>query len=258
MNTRPVIIGGFYRSGTTLLRRLIDAHSRFHCPPEIKFFKDFFGDYLDDPLAHVRCFRTLRSLDVPEDELLARFGAVFIECREIAARRAGKARWADKNPENVLYLPQWQSLLSEGFFFIHVVRDPLDALASLREIGFSKTVPAAFEAKVRLYKQYREAGESWCRKHPATSMTIHYEVLVRQPEETLRKLFAALGEVFEPEVLDLFHAPTRGVGIEDPKVATTRAVHADSVGRWKRDLSAEEVHTGRWLLGSVLDSSKEV
>ena len=37
----PIIIGGFYRSGTTLFRRLIDSHSRIHCGPEVKYFEDY-------------------------------------------------------------------------------------------------------------------------------------------------------------------------------------------------------------------------
>ena len=50
----PIIIGGFYRSGTTLFRRLIDSHSRIHCGPEVKYFEDYFGDYIHDDLAHKR------------------------------------------------------------------------------------------------------------------------------------------------------------------------------------------------------------
>lgn len=38
---QPIIIGGCYRSGTTLLRRLLDSHSNVHCRPEVKFFNDY-------------------------------------------------------------------------------------------------------------------------------------------------------------------------------------------------------------------------
>jgi hypothetical protein len=50
-NTWPIIIGGCHRSGTSLLRRILNARSRIHCGPEIKFLRDFHGDYYGDPSA---------------------------------------------------------------------------------------------------------------------------------------------------------------------------------------------------------------
>jgi len=108
----PIIVGGFYRSGTSLVRRLLDAHSRIHCPPEIKFMKDFNGDYLHDDLAGLRFFGTVGSMGLEEDELLRIFGQAYVASRELACKRIGKVRWADKNPENALYLKQWHELLN--------------------------------------------------------------------------------------------------------------------------------------------------
>lgn len=236
----PIIVGGFYRSGTTLVRRLLDGHSRIHCGPEVKFFKDFYGDYLNDPLAHVRLFSTARTYRLRENNLLAIFGRAFLEFHEVAARAAGKARWADKNPENVLYLEQWQLLLPRGFTFVHVVRDPFDTLASLVEVGFPKAVPAEFEEKARLLKKYRDEAAAYCASHPATSVEIRYEDLVAAPEATMRGLLQRLGEDFEPALLQSIAAPERGSGIEDPKAGRHAVVHADSVGRGCRDLSADQ------------------
>jgi hypothetical protein len=246
----PIVVGGFYRSGTSLTRRLLDAHSRIHCGPEVKFFKDLHCDYLDDPLGHVRLFSTLPSLGLESDEICDIFGRAFIEAHEIAARKAGKARWADKNPENVLYLEQWQRLLPQGFAFIHVVRNPLDVLASLLEIGFPKAVPAAFEEKVKFLKTFIEKGTQYQNLHPETSFRIQYEELVTAPTATLTDLFHWLGEEFEPQILDNFNHAKRGQGIEDPKVGGTKSVHNLSVGRWQTDLTPEQVEIAKALLAS--------
>lgn len=246
--TRPIIIGGFYRSGTTLLRRILDAHSRIHCGPEVKFLKDFYGDYQDDPLAHARFFTSARSYPVPEAWLLDTFGRAFVAFHERAAVAAGKPRWADKNPENVLYLDAWESILPNGFCFIDVVRDPHDALASLVEIGFAKAVPAGFAEKVELYARFREAGARYLKAHPDTAVQISYEALARAPEQTIRDLMDRLGEPFEPAMLSAINAPERGAGIEDPKARAEATVHERSVGRGARDLPEE----ARQLVGKRL------
>ncbi len=249
MKDLPIIIGGFYRSGTSLVRRLLDSHSRIHCGPEVKFFKDFYGDYLQDDLHHVRLFRTLSTLGLGEEEMLSIFGRAFVESHELAARKAGKVRWADKNPENVLYLKQWSQLLPGGFVFIQIVRNPLDALASLKEIGFHKAVPAAFSDKVRLLKNFLDAGTLHTEQHPENSLTLCYEDIVREPGVTLEYLFSWLGEIFEPEVLERFFLPERGDGIEDPKVKMTHDVHDHSIGRWRQDLTPEEINAVQSILG---------
>lgn len=256
-NRIPIIVGGFYRSGTSLVRRLLDAHSHIHCGPEVKFFKDFYGDYMNDELHHVRLFKTLESLGLTEDELLMLFGKTFIAAHELAASKAGKIRWADKNPENVLYLSQWSRLIPSGFLFIHVVRHPLDALASLKEIGFSKAVPAAFEDKARLYLRYHNEAEAYMLNHRETSIRIRYEDLTTDPEKTLAVLFGFLGVSYEPDVLMDYFAPERGAGIEDPKVGTTRRIHSDSIGRWHKDIDASEKQNALKVLGSIIDEHQK-
>jgi hypothetical protein len=248
----PIVVGGFYRSGTSLLRRLLDSHSRIHCSPEVKFFKDFYGDYLLDELSHVRFFSTLKTLGLDESELLRIFGDAFISAHQLAAEKAKKIRWADKNPENVLYLSQWSRLLPDGFLFVYVQRHPLDALASLKEIEFRKTVPAAFVDKARLYLSFHRAAELYICANPESSVRVCYEDLVIRPQETLEILFDKLGESFEPEVLSKFHSAERGVGIEDPKVGHSQKVHSLSMGRWRRDLDSDELHNAKKILGGLI------
>ena len=250
INEMPIIVGGFYRSGTSLTRRLLDSHSRIHCGPEVKFFKDLRGDYQDDPLGHVRLFSTLPSLGLEPDEIRDIFSGAFIEAHELAARKAGKARWADKNPENVLYLEQWQHLLPGGFAFIHVVRHPLDVLASLLEIGFPKAVPATFEEKVKLLRTFVDEGSRYEKLYPGTSFRVRYEELVTAPTATLESLFNWLGEDFEPQVLDKFSHVDRGRGIEDPKVSTSDTVYDRSVGRWRTDLTSKQIEIALAVLGA--------
>ena len=235
---KPILIGGCHRSGTSLVRRILNAHSRIHCGPEVKFFRDFHNDYLEDPIRHLRFMTTARRI-LPKSELLDVLGRAFITLHERAAARAGKPRWADKNPENVLYLEEWQRLIGDGWVLVHVVRNPLDTLASIQEIGFPRTIPVELEARIAHYKRYTQAGLDFGSLHPERYYRVVYEQLVSQPEPVISTLMTWLGEEFEPVQLD-FNSLQHQRGMEDPKVRETTAVHAESVGRWRELLTSSE------------------
>jgi hypothetical protein len=236
----PILIGGCFRSGTTLVRRLLNAHSRIHCGPEVKFLRDLHGDYANDDLAHLRFFRTARSLAADDDELLEITGRAFVALHERAAARAGKARWADKNPENVLYLDVWRRLLGERFSFLHVVRSPHATIASMREAGFRRTLPPDLDGLVEVYRRYNEAGLAIAARRPERTLRLHYEALVREPRRALERVMRWLGEEPEPSQLD-FQRVAGPPGLEDRKIDRTRGVHQESLARWRTQLAPAEI-----------------
>jgi len=234
----PIIVGGCHRSGTSLVRRILDSHSRIHCGPEVKFFRDFYGTYLTDPIRHVRFATTARSM-LPDEELLELMGGAFVELHERAARRAGKARWADKNPENAVFLDSWQRLLGDRWLFVHVVRNPLDTLASIKEWSFPVSIPAGLDARIDMYLEYVRSGLEFGAANPDRSFTLLYEDLVTEPDAALPSLMSWLGEQFEPaqtRINEARHQP----GLEDPKIDQTTEIHAHSIGRWREILSDDE------------------
>jgi Sulfotransferase family len=240
-DNRPIVVGGSYRSGTSLVRWILDSHPRIHCGPELKFFRDFRSDYLNakDPVAHLRFMNTARSL-LPEDELVEVFGAALVEVHRRAARNAGRPRWADKAPENVVFLSEWQRLLGDDWIFLHVVRNPLDTLASIHEAVFPKLIPADLDARIDLYVEYARAGLAFAEKNPDRYRQVRYENLVSEPEETVRELMGSLGERFLPRQLEI--DPTRHQpGLVDPKITRTERIHADGIERWRRVLEPAAV-----------------
>jgi hypothetical protein len=239
----PIVVGGCHRSGTSLVRRILDAHPRIYCGPEVKFFRDFYGTYLEDPIHHVRFATTARSM-LPEHELLELFGTAFVEMHERAARHAGKPRWADKNPENVVFLAAWDRLLGDGWLFVHVVRNPLDTLASIKQWSFPVSIPAGLDARIDMYLEYLQAGLNFRAANPERCFTVLYEELVTQVEPSLRALMSWLGEDLDPGQTRIDDGRHQA-GLEDPKIAKTSHVHHDSVGRWREVLSRAEAATIR-------------
>lgn len=235
----PVIVGGCFRSGTSLVRRILDSHSRVYCGPEVKFFQDFYGDYLDDPIKTARFFPSARWM-IPERNLMSIFGRAFVTMHRRAAARDDKQRWADKTPENVLYLKEWEDLLGDEWVFVQVVRNPLDTLASIKEAAFRRsTIPPDLEERIELYKRYTLSGLEFRQQHPERHHMIVYDRLVEDPKRVVSGLMAWLGEDFEAVQLD-FNSVRHQNGLEDRKVRETTGVHAKSVGRWRELLTPEE------------------
>jgi hypothetical protein len=233
----PIVVGGCHRSGTSLVRRILDSHPRIHCGPEVTFFRDFHGDFRDDPLRHLRFTTTARDL-LPEAEALAVLGQAFLELHARAARRAGKPRWADKAPENVLHTAEWEQLLDGRLLIVHVVRNPLDTIASM-EGRFPLTLPPDLDGRVELYRRYTEAGLAYSGARPERAYRLVYEELCANAAQEVERLMGWLGELAEPEQLT-FNAQPHQTGLEDPEIATTTGVHERSVGRWRSVLSDDE------------------
>ncbi len=235
----PIIVGGCYRSGTSLLRRMLDSHSRIHCGPEIKFFRDLHGDYVDDPIKHGRFMNSARAIS-NEAELLELLGGAFVTLHERAAARSGKPRWADKNPENVIHLDEWERLLGNDWVFVHVVRNPLDTLASIKEAVFPLVIPADFEQRIALYRHYLKSGLDFQRRHPERYYRVLYEQLVEEPRVVMSGLMEWLGEKFQPKRQLSFNEVEHQKGLEDQKVLRTKRISSSSVGRWRETLTPDE------------------
>lgn len=233
----PVVVGGCHRSGTSLVRRLLDSHHRIHCGPEVPFFRDFSGDYPGDPLRHLRFSQAARSL-LPEADLLSVLGGAFLEVHRRAARHAGKRRWADKAPENVLYAEGWRQLLGSRWLMVHVVRNPLDTIASMREARFPLTLPPELSDQIEHYRRHVEAGLEFEELNPGHCRLVVYDQLCSEPQATVEGLMRWLGEDFELGQL-AFNASSRGEGLEDPKIASTSGVHRMGVNSWPSRLEAE-------------------
>ncbi|HYO29854.1 MAG TPA: sulfotransferase [Thermomicrobiales bacterium] len=240
----PIVVGGCFRSGTTLVRRLLNAHPRIFCGPETSFFADWYHDYVEgDDIRWARFLEAIRHVAPPEDGLEVLLGAV-VELQRRAAARAGKARWASKEPHNVLHLDDWDRLLGDRWLFVHVVRNPLDTLAALDEAELRGSVPSEWSGRIALWRRYLEAGLVGETDRPGRAFRLVYEDLVADPVTTVSRLMAFFGESFDPRQLRYNQAATAG-GVEDWKVNWSDEIHSTSVGRWRRDL-APKVAASAW------------
>jgi len=188
--TRPIFIVGCQRSGTTLVRLMLDSHPDISCGPETRFLAD---------LARIttRDWKRMAHFGFDKD-YWHRATAQFFDTiqRDYAASR-GKIRWADKTPRYALILDFIDQLFPRCQV-VHVVRDGRDVVASHRHrFGYVAAARAA-EKWPRYIRAARRAGT---RLGPERYLEVRYEALVADPKGTMQELLEFLGEPWDDAVL---------------------------------------------------------
>ena len=227
----PILIGGEPRSGTTLLRVILDSHSAIACGPESHFFVDpkfqEFHEYFRN-----RWTRRAADFDYTPNDLDDLFRDFVRGFFETYAKRRGKRRWADKTPQSIWSLSYVWTLFPTARF-VHMIRDGRDVACSVLAQNFG---PKDVEEAARRWVKSIECGVS--RRGDPRYAEVRYEDLVLHTEREVRRVLAFVGEPFEPAVLE-HHKRAHDWAGNGP-VETKRAskpVYADAIGRWRRDLT---------------------
>ena len=122
---------------------------------------------------------------------------------ELVAARRGKRRWAEKTPLNVRHLA-WIFRHFPNARFIHVLRDGRDVVCSLRSHPVRRFVDGAWASVpqnrsvascIRQWLTLTGEGMRW-RADPRY-LEVRYEDLVQDPEATMRRVMAFVGEPFD-------------------------------------------------------------
>lgn len=242
-----IVVLGVPRSGTTLMRRLLDAHPRIACPPETNLLSAA-GRFLEEHRfaggLSVGVVPGLDFVGFTETEVLSRTREfLFSFSRDIAAR-AGKPRWAEKTAVDVFHLDAIERICGEHCRYLCIVRHPLDVVCSLRDLADSmqshlpelftyvQRNPAPLEAFAEAWRDGNERLMRFCEEHPDWTVRVRYEDLTRDPATELLRVFDFLGEPTDIEVLlagALAHSESVGLG--DWKTYGTTSIDTTSVGR---------------------------
>ena len=227
----PIFIGGLQRSGTSLMRRLLDSHPRIACARESPLF---YENRLERIYTELRTIwpTLLNPHYVFDPHMVDQVMAGLIHQAVLIpyCQKRGKPRWANKTPETILFIDTLLALFPAAQF-IHMIRDPRDALCSVRK-KYCSGKGAKYYRPIWATGKPGETAEEWCRRincglawreQPDRYREVRYEELVTQPEATLRPLFAFLGEPWVASVLE------------------NNPIFSTSVGRWRSELSAAEV-----------------
>lgn len=235
MTRSPIFIGGHHRSGTTLMRGILHSHPHIGIGPESNLFRD-------NRLARIRDY--LRGEWATGIEPRYRFDSAAVDrvladlieaAIEPYIRARGKQRWGEKTPKNILFIDVLFALFPAAQF-LHMIRDPRDVLCSVREKAATTT--PRWQGRTAA-----QTATEWCRRirfglpwrqHPQRYREVRYEALAATPEATVRDVLDFLGEPWSEAVLE------------------GKTIRANSVGRWRRDLTTAEVAEIEAIAGETM------
>ncbi|MDB2685813.1 sulfotransferase [Mariniblastus sp.] len=184
---KPIFIVGTGRSGTTLLRAILNAHPDLHLSKESSFLvvakekkynrssKAALERYFQSiPFGWLRLDRNDVLSRIPEN---ASYVDSFRALLETDAARYGKTAWGDKTPTHWMKINSIREKFPDAVI-INLVRDPRDVVASLLKVPFGS--PSFVMNSI-----YTELALRHLRKQ----VDVHHlrlEDLLENPEQILR------------------------------------------------------------------------
>lgn len=260
----PIFIVGANRSGTTLLRLMLNAHPHIAIPDEVNYFESafqgipvtdwaapgltddeyaaFVTERIEAMLAHSGMDLDRASLQAAMRAGPATFRTPYAVLLHHWAEKHGATRWGEKTPGNLFFVDVLREMFPSARF-IHMVRDPRAGVASMQRVSFFPD-DVALNALIR-----RTFADDARTRLPSVVPASHrravrYEDLVTDPEATLRSLCAFLETSYHPAMLH-FHQAAEQHMSDDAATAfnatATRPVQTGRVRAWETRLSRHEV-----------------
>jgi hypothetical protein len=255
-SSRHIVLGGCGRSGTTLARVILDSHPSICCGPESKLL-------LDEPLDAARLaarFKFDRDQVLQARDDSASRGEFIDRFASMCCASAGKQRWAEKTPRNVLHL-RWIFDHFPQTRFVHLLRDGRDVACSLRTHPRHKVVNGRL-VPLNTWRPMEECAGRWRDSLAAVQPfladarvhTVRYEDLVAQPELTTKRLFEFVGEPWDPRVLAHADADSRFRDAttfpQNPEAL--RPIDRSAMHRWERDMTTDDRGIFKQIAGDLL------
>jgi hypothetical protein len=279
----PIIVGS-PRSGTTLLRLMMDSHPELAIPPETGFLALALtlrgrGDRLREKVFHAlttfgKPSPAWPDFEIPEETFRSALleispftaPAGFRAFYRLYAARFGKGRWGDKTPLYCLEMDAIRRVLPEARF-VHLIRDGRDAALSLRKMWFSPGWE--IETQAAYWRQCVLAARRAGLDRP-DYLEVRYEDLIANTRDTLQRICAfidlpydgamesyhlrarqRLGEHKERWAPDGTPFVSREQRLEQ-QASTTHPPDASLVYAWKDRMSLEERERFQTIAGDLL------
>ena len=197
----PLIwIGGVPRSGTTLMRAMLDAHEDVRCGEETRVIPRVLGMHAGMTKSELEMTR-LKEAHIDENVLNSALGAYILSI--IALHGEPASRLCNKDPFTLRSMSRLSTIFPNSKYLLMI----RDGRATAHSIISRKVTIKGFDIKTyrgalkdwnraieSMYNECQKAGEDTC-------LPVHYEQLVLHPESQMRRISEFLDLPWDENVL---------------------------------------------------------
>ena len=268
----PFFIIGTERSGTNLLRLILNSHSNITIPHPPHILKNFFNlEPLYGDLNNSRILKTLINdivktielhpypwgMTIDKEKILNNIKeknliCIFFAIHEQYLENSGKKMWGCKSTFMINHLALIKQYYPKAKF-IYMIRDGRDVAVSARKTIFNHY---SIYHTAKLWKKEQQTGIYWLNKLPKEDIhPVKYEDFVSDPEVSLKNICSFLNEMYEVEMLNFFKTKEakKSSNISAAWKNTANPVMSNNFGKFKAKLAEREVNLFEAMAAPELD-----
>lgn len=214
----PLFICGMFRSGSTLVERMLAAHDKIVAGGELDLIPSIVESLVPYPEA------------ARDPEAVAQVRSVYVE--GISSIRPSGKMVTDKRPDNFLHIGLIKAMFPDARI-IHTRRNPLDNILSLFFLHLDPGMAYALDIEdaAHWYGQYQRLMDHWKSLYGADMFDVEYDDLVENPQPVAEALLAFCGLDWDERCLSPHRVPG---SVRTASVWQVREpLHQRSSGRWR-------------------------
>ena len=248
MSQPGIIVLGAPRSGTTLLRRVLDAHPNIAAPGETYLLTACARFLAEDKVVDgmdIGVLNGLGFLGFEGGDVVSRLREFAFGFREDHAWREGKGRWCEKTAVDAFHVPAIERLCGDEAQFICVVRHGVDVALSMLDWtvkaqamppelhDYMRMTPRPVEAFAMAWADATASVTDFAERHPENAVLLRYEDFVAAPDVELKRVLDAVGEPFDEGILTRAFEAQDPKGFSDWRAFAQKSMSSKSIDRWK-------------------------
>jgi hypothetical protein len=225
----PIFVVGLPRTGTTLVERILGAHSAVFSAGELNDFALALLQTARESGANPK----ISKLELVEGSLslnMRAFGRRYIE--RTRPRTGRSPRFVDKLPGNYLYLGLISAALPQARIVI-LEREAMDACCAIFNTLFAGPYPFSYDLSDlgTYYLAYRRLADHWVQSLGDRILLVKYENLVQDFEHEAHRLIEFCGLPWEDACATYYQSA--GASSTASAVQVRQPVYRTSIGRWR-------------------------
>lgn len=259
----PAFIVGVGRSGTTLLASMLNRHPMVAVTSETHFFrlleqaggwKAIQRNWPEGAIAFLSGLHHFYLLNVDPKQVVERInqpsvGSLFKALGDTYAEQSNKPLWIEKTPLHIRYLDAIRAIFPSSPI-LHIVRDGRDVALSLCKVDWAND---SYVQNLHRWGRELDNAETFFKDDNVT-LTISYENLLKNPNQTLKKICDFLAISFEPCMLTPDGSEQKLLERDaEEKQNVTKPVLTNNSGKWAGELSPSLYKGSLWLFRESLE-----